>query len=386
MSKPAPKRKASMALLYSLTAALVMAGVFAFALLYSGNGADALRDANVDFDETLAAQPESVMDIRTTPAPTPTPTPVSMTGRMIPYYENGLWGYKNTKRQVVIEARFEEAHEFEEGIAFAKENGLFGLLSINDVWLVEPCWTQFLPFSEELAAVEKDGKWGYIDRKGEVRIDYAFREAGSFHCGRAMARTGSAYGYIDIYGTMAVSAKWRKAGDFSEDLAFATSDEYEKDRHYIIDKIGEKVATLGSKLQGTVFSEGFAVVIEDNGTHYYLNSLGSSAFQTTFLGAQAFSEGMAAVRSAEGWGYINTLGSFEIPAQFEEAAPFSEGCAAVREAQSGLWGYIDLKGNWIIEPAYDEAGAFLDGYATAMLGNECYLLDKEGGAFLFYTK
>ncbi len=381
-----PKRKTSVLGLYILTAVFVIAGVLLFVIFYQGNGADILRDVSLQFDEAMQTQPESALDILSTPAPTPTPVPVSLTGRIIPYYENGLWGYKNTQRQVVIAPRFEEAYEFESDVAFAKENGLYGLLSINDVWLIEPCWTQVLEFSEGYAAVKLGEKWGYIDQSGKLVTDYTFRDAGSFHCGRAAVRTGSAYGYIDIFGTLAVSARWRKAGDFSEDLAFATSDEYERDRHYIIDKVGEKVATLGSQLKGTTFSEGFAVVIDHDTTYYYMNALGRSAFQTTYLDAKAFSEGLAAVKNEEGWGYINTLGSYEIAPQYFQADSFSENCAAVLDSITGKWGYINTKGEWQIKPEYDLAEPFSDEYAIAAKGDTYYLLSKDGEAYVFYTK
>ncbi|MDD4074737.1 MAG: WG repeat-containing protein [Eubacteriales bacterium] len=369
---------------YFILVALVVAGVTIFALLYSGQGAAALNNASAAFNE--AVQEERGLDIQTTPAPTPTPVPVSLAGRIIPYYDTGIWGYKNTAGQIVIQPAFTEAYEFENGVAFAKKDGVFGLLSVNDVWLVEPVWTSVQPFSDDYAAVEKDGKWGYIDRSGKTVIDYTFREAGSFHCGRAAVRSGSAFGYIDIFGNMAVSAKWRKAGDFAEDLAFATSNEYEKDRHYIIDKVGEKVATLGSTIQGTVFSEGFAVVVERGSTYYYLNSVGQSAYKQTFRDARAFSEGLAAVQNEDGWGFINTLGSFEIPAQYAQVQDFSDGYAAVLDKASGKWGYIDQKGEGKIEALYDSAEPFQEGFAIVSIGSEFYLLDQKGESKLFYTK
>lgn len=370
--------------LYLCTAVFIIASVILFALFYSGSGAEPLRDASSAFEEAM--QSEKGMDILATPAPTPTPVPVSLTGRIIPYYENGLWGYKNTECQIVFSPRFEDAWEFENGVAFAKQDGVYGLLSVNDVWLADPQWTQALPFSEGYAAVEKDGKWGYIDAKGNISIDYKYREAGSFHCGRAMARTGSAYGYIDVFGNVAVSAKWRKAGDFSQDLAFAISDEYERDRAYIIDKVGEKVATLGTALRGSMFSENFAVVADHDTTYYYMNTLGKSAFQITFSDAKAFSEGLAAVKTEEGWGYINNLGSFVIPAQYAQAENFSEGLAAVLDRTSGKWGFVDKKGNVVIEPSYDSADAFLDGFSIVTIGSDRYLVDQSGKERLFYTK
>lgn len=374
-----------MLMVYIVLILCLFAGAALFALLYRGSGADGLRNADAEFNEAL--QNQTAMEIDATPAPTATPPPVSLSGRIIPYYSDGLWGYKNTLGQIVISSAFTDAQEFTDGVAFAQTTDkLYGLLSINNVWLVEPVWTNVLPFSDGYAAVERDGQWGYIDKNGKVVIDYTFREVGSFHCGRAMARSGSAYGYIDVLGNFAVSTRWRKAGDFSEDLAFATSDEYEKDRHYIINKVGEKVATLGSSVKGDIFSEGFAAVVEDGKTYYYMNASGRSAFQNVYLDAKAFSNGLAAVRTAEGWGYINTLGSSAIPAQFAAADAFTpEGLAAVQDARSGKWGYINAKGQMTIAAEYDTAQPFSQGYAIASKGTEYYLVDTDGKAKLFYT-
>lgn len=386
MSTIPSQPKTSMLVVYIVLTLCLCAGVALFTLLYQGSGADMLRNPDAEFNEAL--QNQTAMEIDATPAPTAAPVAVSLTGRIIPYYSDALWGYKNTLGQVVIQPAFINALEFADGVAFAQTpDGLYGLLSVHNVWLVEPVWTNVLPFSDGYAAVEQGGKWGYIDQTGKVMIDYIFREAGSFHCGRAMARSGSAYGYIDILGNFAVSTKWRKAGDFSEDLAFATSDEYEKDRQYIINKVGEKVATLGSSVKGDRFSEGFAAVVEDGSVHYYMNATGRSAFQNTYLDAKAFSNGLAAVRTADGWGYINTLGSFEIPAKFMAADSFSaDGLAAVQDAATGKWGYVTKRGHMAIAAEYDAAQPFSGGFSIAAKGAEYYLVDTEGKAKLFYTR
>ena len=114
-----------------------------FALFYAGGGASILSPA---------IDPEASPAPNTSPLPSPspssTPAPVSTEGRLIPYLENGLWGYKNTAGQVAIEPRFSAAYEFDGDTAFAAENGYYGLLAKNGVWVVEAVWEGVEAFSE----------------------------------------------------------------------------------------------------------------------------------------------------------------------------------------------------------------------------------------------
>lgn len=183
-----------------LIAALVIASLL-YAAFYKGGGVNMLT-GQADAAPATPAAPEQSGDTQNTEPektpesasgqaePTQTPKP-SNSGRLVPYAEaNGLWGYKNTSGQVVIEAVFSEAYEFDGDVAFAAQNGMFGLINRSGAWLAEPAWEHVSIFSEDKAAVESGDRWGYIDRTGKLIIDYSFREVGDFHCGRAMARSG----------------------------------------------------------------------------------------------------------------------------------------------------------------------------------------------------
>jgi len=377
------KKRKSLPILfvYLIVIAILAFIVLLFSLLYRGGGAGQLTavDPNAAYDPTLA--------VIAPPRPTPSPTPTASTeGRLFAYLDNGLWGYKNAKGQAVIAASFSSVLEFDGNIAFAAQSGRYGLINRKGVFVVEPQWQNVLPFSEGYAAVMKDSLWGYIDADGTVVIDYSFREAKSFHCGRAAVRNGSAYGYIDTQGTLAINENWRDAGDFSEDVAFAVSDEYSKDRQYIINKVGTKIATLTpSSLRGTVFSEGFAVIQDTAaGNCYFINSEGSSAFRTTYEDAQNFSGGLAAVKSGGKWGYINNKGVMVIDAKYCEALPFSGGFAAVCDTETNLWGYINTSGYQSIEPQYDEAKPFISGYAVVKMSNSYLIIDKYNSTVSLY--
>lgn len=378
-----------LSLVYIISALAV--GVAVFAFTYKGGGAYMLRSGEAiaspfspvadDYLSTsVSAAPVS------TPAATSKPTAKpSTSGRLFPYMENGLWGYKNRKGEVVIAPTLTAAHEFDESAAFAAQDGLFGIISRNGIWLVEPQWEDVLPFSENKAAVKSGSKWGYIDTQYNLVIDYLFDEAGSFSCGRALvydSSLGDGYGYIDIQGTLAATAKWRRANDFHEDKAFVKSGS----TSYIINKIGEPVATLESDESGTGYSEGFALIRAED-EYFFMNSRYRQAFSETYKDALPFSSSYAAVRTEDGlWGYINTSGDMKIDPVYRDAKSFSttDKLAAVCDNTTGLWGYINKSGKVVIPFSFDEADMFLNGYAVVTMDETHYILDTDGNTVFLY--
>ncbi|GHS95504.1 hypothetical protein AGMMS50276_11390 [Synergistales bacterium] len=125
--------------------------------------------------------------------------------------------------------------------------------------------------------------------------------------------------------------------------------------------------------------------------------------------ARDFSEGLAAVKSADLWGYIDATGKETIlPAwkapevgqfsegfafvgnsfidtigaaafdghTFDRARPFSDGLAAVQSG--GQWGFIDTAGRFAILPIYEDAGSFSDGLAPVKRGGLWGFIDRAG--------
>ncbi|MDY5625469.1 MAG: WG repeat-containing protein, partial [Eubacteriales bacterium] len=224
------KGKHSLLSLYGYTLCLLLLGAVVFGLTYSAGGANVLKEEELRKAEEEAAAIEAAK-----PTPTPRAVSTATAGRLIPFLENSLWGYKNTSGEIVILPAFSAANEFDGNVAFAAKDGLYGLIDRSGAWIAEPAWSSVSDFAEGMAAVEKDGKWGYIDASGNIKIDYSYREAGPFGCGRAAVRTASSFGYIDVMGNIAISEKWSSANVFSNDLAFVSL----SSKSYIIDKVGK---------------------------------------------------------------------------------------------------------------------------------------------------
>jgi KWG protein len=60
-----------------------------------------------------------------------------------------------------------------------------------------------------------------------------------------------------------------------------------------------------------------------------------------------FSQGIAPAKQKGKWGFIDTKGKVVIPFQYVKADSFSEGLAAVATADTNKYGYINTKGEWL---------------------------------------
>jgi hypothetical protein len=121
---------------------------------------------------------------------------------------------------------------------------------------------------------------------------------------------------------------------------------------------------------------------------------GRWAYKERFIGAERFSEGLAAVRCAETkkWGYIDRQGKWRIPPRFSEAVPFRNGVARVRVPTDGGGPevrYIWRNGDWvpdrnieIVSRQYD--GLFACGRGFARLADDrlLSLVDSVGESII----
>ncbi|MDB5267965.1 MAG: hypothetical protein JWP58_1005 [Hymenobacter sp.] len=82
---------------------------------------------------------------------------------LVPFRENGRWGYANASGQPVIPAQFTAASPFEKG----------------------------------QAVVAKDGAYGFVDEKGKEVVPAAYDALNPYAGGYARARVGDAYTFID---------------------------------------------------------------------------------------------------------------------------------------------------------------------------------------------
>jgi len=112
-------------------------------------------------------------------------------------YKDGKWGYINQKGDLAIALQFDEAQDFQEGLAAVKVRDRWGYINALEKFVRNPDLRDAGAFSEGLAAVRLDNKWGYIGKDGKIAISPRYDCASAFSEGFAAVRKGNKWGYVD---------------------------------------------------------------------------------------------------------------------------------------------------------------------------------------------
>ena len=116
------------------------------------------------------------------------------------------------------------------------------------------------------------------------------------------------------------------------------------------------------------------------GGHWgFVNPGGAWAIPATFVWAEPFSEGLAAVKAGERWGYIDRTGRSIVAPSYRDADSFSEGLAAVLDAEG--WHYIDTTGTVRIRGPFESARPFHCGVARVRVARSFPLGSRVHGTF-----
>ena len=255
---------------------------------------------------------------------------------------------------------------------------------------------------------------GYIDREGKIVIPATFESARDFSDDRAVVELPlwNLYGAIDTNGTMVVPAEFSWIGGFSEGLAPARGPDGSIG---YIDRQGNWVITP-TFASGSGFSEGLAqvdVVREEPWAllSAWIDSSGEVVVgPLEFRNAGPFTEGVARVRSDEGWalidregntladgydtmfatqdglipvregekwGFIDIDGKEAVPPKYMGALPFSEGLAPVKASRG--WSFIDTSDATIIAGPFEAAYPFAEGLAAVQLKERWGFINRSGG-------
>jgi hypothetical protein len=268
-------------------------------------------------------------------------------------------------------------------------------------------WQNRSEYSEPYYRFLKDGKAGFIDRTGKIVIEPVLRDRGN-------GQPGIINGLLEIDSFKYVDIKTGKevSEEFYEQATEPARDWASKSTNYgygFIDRDGKTLVEPKYPFARD-FSEGLAAVVLKGPCVYYSKGVcGGDKFfypvwtqkepenqcefsfidrqervisARTFLDVKDFSEGLAAVKTAKGWGYLGKSGKIVIEPQFDDADPFSEGLALVE--RDGKLGFINSAGTFVIEPQFESALSFSDGLAVVgadgdkTVDNKFYYIDKKG--------
>ncbi len=299
---------------------------------------------------------------------------------LYPFQDNNtkLWGFIDEEGKISIEAEFEEASVFRQGLANVKIDGNWGLINHLGQIVVKPEYLTIKEFADNKTAlvIDSDFKYFHIDRRGKKVIVPKKEYVSMMPFSEGLAAVegqNEKWGFVDEEGEEVIETKFEAVGAFSNGIAQVNISEFS---FFIFNTYINKEGKLLFQPEldeATQFSEGRAFIridgklklIGDKGQVIKELSMALSSKCNTDSIAMGYSEGLMGMKFAPGgkvskWynkcGFIDRDGNIVIDAQFREARQFNEGLAAVKIGDK--WGYIDRQGNMVIEPKFAEAGSF----------------------------
>jgi hypothetical protein len=173
-------------------------------------------------------------------------------------------------------------------------------------------------------------------------------------------KDGSKWIYLDESGKQAINTSFASAGIFSEGLALVSNDQ---NKYGYINEKGDYV--IQPQYSGaTYFSEGLAFVLSSEGYPQCIDTKGKVLFELKQADlATAFHDGLARIIMQGKTGFVDRTGKMVITPNLDEAGDFHEGMALTKKhsGDGTLYGYINKEGKVIVEPQYIFARDFSDG-------------------------
>ncbi|WP_051296375.1 WG repeat-containing protein [Eisenibacter elegans] len=132
----------------------------------------------------------------------------------------GKYGYIDSKKQLVIEAVYEEAAWFSQNRArVRKPDSLVAFINKAGKTVIKAQYDDAGSFQEGAAMVVKDKQVGYIDTTGKLLVPMQYEWGGNFYEGLAKVSKQGKWGFINRQGQEIIALRYDGARDFSEGLA-----------------------------------------------------------------------------------------------------------------------------------------------------------------------
>lgn len=228
--------------------------------------------------------------------------------------------------------------------------------------------------SERIEAARKELRYKY------EFVYKSYEDVAEFSGGYCAVKKKDNWGYVSESGSTAIDFVLMSAGAFSDELASIT---YENEMFYI-DSEGNRKKNIPDEIGATevgAFSDGIAAIKSANSFAYYNDNFKKIAGDFTFAGT--FSEKTAAVEENGKWFLINEKGKKINESPYEKIALDENGKAFVNGRAfvmiNGKYIMVDENAEQIGNQTFDDAKPFIGSSPAAVkVGNKWGFVDTEG--------
>lgn len=315
---------------------------------------------------------------------------------IVPFYTStGFVGFKNAKDgNVIIAPNYVYADSFYEGRAKVIIDGKFGYINKKGKIAINATYDEAKKFCEGLAAVGKKNEegeieWGYIDKNGKEIVRPQYYHAENFEDGFAQVSLSSygKDGIIDKKGNEVIPLSFKSVYLTDGGLFKLYNDNYalfskkgKQITEFEYDNISENDNGLYSVRKLIGEDKG---LFKNNYKYGWINTEGKEVIPIKYDWACDFERNVAVVQLDKKYYLINEKGE-TLPLKYDRVGEVSQGLVRVGNLTSdttGLIGFIDRKGNEVIPLIYDDVRFdFMNGVARVRRNGKWGFIDTTGRA------
>jgi hypothetical protein len=301
------------------------------------------------------------------------------------------WGYINSKGKFVLKPLYEQAGDFQDGVAIVRLKGLSGVIDFSGYFIVKPKYETIHPFSESRATVIDHQGYRVIDESGKELTSKAYSYIGDYNEGRVLfsitdEKGKSLYGFLNRWGKEVIPASYQSASDFKDGKSVV---KLKNGRYALINLTGKVLQTYNFAFVGE-YGEGLLTFQKSpEGKLGFMNEQGKIIIEPRFRWAQSFQDGGAIVTISEGnndySGLIDKKGQYILKPNYQQISHLGDGRVAIGKAIDpekpfigSIFSLGDTNGHILTGFIFNRIGKFQNGEASAANDQSTFFIDKKG--------
>lgn len=333
---------------------------------------------------------------------------------LIPLNDSDYVGYVDTTGEFIIQAMYDAATPFKEGVAVVNRNDSAWFINKENVNVFNSVYNEAYPFYNGIAPVNKSGQWFLINRQGQ-EIAGPFDDLSEQSEQVYIIKVNNLYGALDIYGNYIIKPQFDKMGDFKNGKAYYVSN----GQYGFVNKEGQAFKTRYQWISD--FDENNIAIVKLNNLYGLINNLDSLFLNARYdLIVKADNSNFILVRNNKygfysskncfitdiendfrkevGPGYYTNGKLFKLIKNKKQAIMDSNGKISIeyglfdevhfaqnnliRVKQKNKYGFVDRKLNTVIPIKYTEASDFKDSVSICKTKTETIMLNTKGSVLL----
>ena len=267
-------------------------------------------------------------------------------------------GFVDEEGKIVIEAKFDEARNFNESRAAVNQGGLWGYVDPHGEIKVPFKYLGAWTFQHGMGRVQsaENRLFGYVSVNGDTVVDITFDEGRDFKGRLAAVRKASFWGVINTNGETVIPPQYDNVEVLGAEY-IAVSDKdlwglYHIEKELIIPHLYQNIYSL----RGDVMR-----VKNAKGRYAYINLNNQAIFDQSYYKAYDPQEGIFAVCDSVDKCYLMDRKGIRLSGYYENLHPGNEGLFIGK--LNGKWGVLGSNGQSLVPFRYDLIYNFQEGYA-----------------------